>query len=132
MRCILNIVISCALATLMCSYKPNEVKTIWQIGTADGSADEFALAGGDYEKFLDHDFGWEDRFYVVGKSNPKQEFPYILPGPADAWGGTSPTAGIRTHVLNILFRMKSAPQEGGWKLMLMCWIPIRNVRLILR
>ncbi|MFC3199156.1 GH92 family glycosyl hydrolase [Parapedobacter deserti] len=93
-----------------------DAQVIWQIGTPDGSAKEFALAEGDYEKFLDHDFGWEDRFFIVGKSNPKQDFPYVLPGPDDAWGGTSHTAGIRTHVLNVLFRMKSTPQQGEWKL----------------
>jgi predicted alpha-1,2-mannosidase len=91
---------------------------IWQIGEKDNSAAEFALAPGDYEEFLSHDFGWEDRFYLVGKSTPKDDFPYILPGPDDRWGGTSGTAGIRTHVLNILFRMKSAPEKGDWKLII--------------
>ncbi|MEC3878151.1 GH92 family glycosyl hydrolase [Parapedobacter sp. 10938] len=116
MRKILNVMMGCALVTLMCSYKTDEVKAIWQIGTADGSADEFALSGGDYAKFLDNDFGWEDRFYLIGKSTPKEDFPYVLPGPADAWGGSSGTAGRRTYVLNILFSMKTAPQQDGWKL----------------
>ena len=109
---------SCLLIILTCSFQTSNSKIVWQIGSPDGSAHEFALSEGDYTKFLDHDFGWEDRFYLVGKSTAKQDFPYILPGPADAWGGTSHTAGIRSHVLNILFRMKSAPQEGQWKLVI--------------
>lgn len=91
---------------------------VWQIGKKDNSAAEFALAPGDYEEFLLHDFGWEDRFYLVGRSTPKDDFPYILPGPDDRWGGTSGTAGIRTHVLNILFRIRSAPEKGNWRLII--------------
>ncbi|MEA4916864.1 GH92 family glycosyl hydrolase [Proteiniphilum sp.] len=91
---------------------------VWQIGEEDSSAQEFALSSGDYDEFLNRDFGWEDRFFLVGKSDPKEDFPYILPGPDDAWGGTSHTAGIRTHVLNMLFRMKSAPDHGDWKLII--------------
>ncbi|MBK5196630.1 MAG: hypothetical protein JJE08_11515, partial [Proteiniphilum sp.] len=91
---------------------------IWQIGTEDRSAAEFALAPDLYETFLENDFGWEDRYYLVGKSNPKEHFPYVLPGPADSWGGTSSTAGIRAHVLNILFRMRSVPEDGEIKLII--------------
>ncbi|MBF6628965.1 MAG: GH92 family glycosyl hydrolase [Proteiniphilum sp.] len=91
---------------------------IWQIGNEDRSAAEFALAPDQYAMFLDNDFGWEDRYYLVGKSNPKEHFPYVLPGPADRWGGTSGTAGIRTHVLNILFRMKQVSDNGEMKLII--------------
>jgi predicted alpha-1,2-mannosidase len=98
--------------------KRQEIKTIWQIGINDNSAAEFALSPGDYKEFLNHDFGWEDRFFLIGKSDPQKDFPYILPGPDDAWGGTSHTAGIRTHVLNILFRMKSVSDHGNWKLII--------------
>ncbi|MBK5720913.1 GH92 family glycosyl hydrolase [Dysgonomonas sp. Marseille-P4677] len=95
-----------------------ESKIIWQIGVHDNSASELALAPDKYNDFLTHDFGWEDRFYLIGESSPEKDFPYILPGPADEWGGTSNTAGLRTHVLNILFRMKSVPDRGDWKLIL--------------
>ena len=40
---------------------------IWQIGSEDRSASEFALAPDLYEMFLENDFGWEDRYYLVGK-----------------------------------------------------------------
>lgn len=49
---------------------------------------------------------------------PSKDFPYVLPGPADHWGGTSYTAGIRTHVLNILFGMKEVPETDSWKLII--------------
>src|SRR5690554_138974 len=91
---------------------------IWQIGNEDKSAAEFALAPNNYTQFLENDFGWEDRYYLVGRSNAKEHFPYVLPGPADRWGGTSGTAGIRTHVLNILFRMKEVFDNGKMKLLI--------------
>src|SRR5690554_3931886 len=112
MRKIFTLGIVIGLTTLLQgSEKKQDTGVIWQIGIKDSSAVEFALAPGDYQKFLNEDFGWEDRFFLVGKSNPKEDFPYILPGPDDTWGGTSRTAGIRTHVLNILFRMKSIPDR---------------------
>lgn len=97
----------------------NNAHTIWQIGIKDNSASEFALAPDKYEDFLKHDFGWEDQFYIVGLSAPSKDFPYVLPGPADSWGGTSNTAGIRTHILNILFSMQDVVENNGdsWKLM---------------
>lgn len=79
---------------------------IWSIGKQDNSASEFALAPDGYADFLKHDFGWEDRSFVIGISDEKKDWPFVLPGPLDAWGGTSSTAGIRTHVLNIFFRLE--------------------------
>lgn len=99
-------------------YGNSRKSVIWQIGNEDRSAAEFALAPNHYEQFLENDFGWEDRYYLVGKSNLKEHFPYVLPGPADRWGGTSGTAGIRTHVLNILFRMKKGSDNGEMKLII--------------
>ncbi|MEO6930300.1 MAG: GH92 family glycosyl hydrolase, partial [Chitinophagaceae bacterium] len=59
-------------------------------------------------------FGWEDRYYIVGYSNPEKDFPYVLPGPKDVWGGTAPTAGIRSHLLNILFTIdKIGPKDNA-------------------
>ncbi len=93
-----------------------EQKTVWQIGDADKSADEFALAPNEYERFLENDFGWEDRYFLIGKSHSGTDWPYVLPGPSDKWGGTSGTAGWRSHTLNILFRMETVPDEGDWVL----------------
>ena len=92
--------------------------TIWQIGKSDNSSAEFALAKGEYSKFLEKDFGWEDRFYVVGYSNEKENFPFVLPGAMDYWGGTSGLAGIRPHELNLLFGIAEKPKTGNWQLII--------------
>ncbi|WP_224071580.1 GH92 family glycosyl hydrolase [Arachidicoccus terrestris] len=83
--------------------------TVWQIGAKDGSRRGMALAPGQYNDFLKEDFGWEDKFFLIGYSNPRQDWPYVLPGPVDSFGGTSNTAGVRNTVLNILFGIKGAP-----------------------
>ena len=70
---------------------------VWQIGQCDGSSSEFALAPDRYAQFVEQDFGYEDRYYLVGYSEAGRDMPYVLPGPDDTWGGTSPTAGWRTH-----------------------------------
>ncbi|MHC4241251.1 MAG: polysaccharide lyase family protein, partial [Planctomycetota bacterium] len=93
-------------------------QTIWVIGKSDNSAAEFALAPGSYDKFLEKDFGWEDRYFLLGHSQAREDWPYIMPGPADSWGGTSGTAGRRTHVLNILFGFQEVPASGNWKLVI--------------
>ncbi|MCF3107391.1 GH92 family glycosyl hydrolase [Niabella sp. CC-SYL272] len=96
--------------TILCN---SQERVIWSIGKKDNSAAEFALAPGRYQDFLKEDFGWENRQYIIGRSDPKKDWPYVLPGPADAWGGTSPTAGIRTQVLNLLFDLKTVDPEAA-------------------
>jgi predicted alpha-1,2-mannosidase len=113
MKRFLFLVSAIALLFFDCSGAPT---IVWQIGKADGSTAELALAPDKYADFLKHDFGWEDRFYLVGKSSPDNDFPYALPGPVDHWGGAGGAAGLRTHVLNILFDMQRAPANGDWKL----------------
>jgi predicted alpha-1,2-mannosidase len=88
---------------------------VFQIGNSDDSSSEFALANAEYEKFLEKDFGWEDRFYVVGFSDLQKDFPFVLPGAIDYWGGTSGLAGVRPHEINILFGIESKPTNGDWK-----------------
>ena len=56
---------------------------IWQIGKADNSASEFALGPSGYKKFLSKDFGYEDRYFLIGYSKADEDFPYVLPGPND-------------------------------------------------
>ena len=89
---------------------------VWQIGTKDGTGNEFALAPGGYEDFLPSEFGWEDRFYLVGRSSEAKDFPYVLPGEADAWAGSGHGAGPRTQRVNILFDVASAGGAGEWTL----------------
>src|SRR6476659_9800433 len=81
--------------------QPNDI--IWSIGKPDHSASEFALAPAGFKKFIEHDFGFEDKFFLVGYAKERNDFPYVLPGPVDTWGGTWPTSGWCTRQVNILF-----------------------------
>ncbi|MDO5524212.1 MAG: polysaccharide lyase family protein, partial [Bacteroidia bacterium] len=92
-----------------------KAQTVWSIGQKNNSAAEFALAPDKYHDFLKNDFGWENKSYVIGFSSPQADFPYILPGPADQWGGTGGLSGIRTHVFNILFKMPEMPDNTNFK-----------------
>ena len=97
-------------------FSSAQTKVVWEIGSSDNQSAGMALAPSEYKKFLEHDFGWEDRFYVVGYSNPEKDWSYVLPGPKDSWGGTAPTSGIRSHLLSILFGIDKLPAQGNWKL----------------
>src|SRR5699024_8196240 len=108
-----------ACSILILTLKSQQVfaqKTLWQIGQPDHSASEFALAPSDYKDFLKEDFGWENKFYLIGFSNPKEDWPYALPGPEDKWIGSSGTAGQRTAVGNILFGIENLPKQGAFEL----------------
>lgn len=78
---------------------------LWQIGKADSSNAEFALAPAGFSRFN------ADAFYVVGRSDPGQAWPYVHPGPSDDW------AGSREHVFTILFGAQAAGQGGTCKLL---------------
>ena len=104
--------------SLILSVWSADAKKIWQIGIEDDSAMEFALAKDGYEKFSASDFGWEDRFFLVGYSHEDTDMPYVLPGVADAWAGTSSTAGLRTHTFNIFFTLSQCRGRGDWQLLL--------------
>ena len=101
-------VLSCALAVRTAAASD---ATIWTVGEPDGRPDGFALAPDGFRDFLARDFGYEDKFYLVGHSDPSTDFPYVLPGPADTWGGTWPTSGWRTHEVNILFGLDEQPDD---------------------
>lgn len=74
-----------------------EMKTLWQVGQADRRSSEFALSPGDYNQFS------EDGFYAVGRSDSRQSWPYIQPGPRDGW------AGGRIHPAQIIFGLRQVP-----------------------
>lgn len=78
---------------------------LWEIGQADTNNAEFALAPGGYSKYS------ADAFYVVGRSDAKEAWPYVHPGPADGW------AGSREHVFTILFGVKGTASAGTCKLL---------------
>lgn len=102
---------ACLLATAATAAEQSP-SVIWTVGQADRSASEFALAPDRFRDFLANDFGYEDKYFLVGHSVPAADFPYVLPGPADTWGGTWPTSGWRTHQVNILFGLKEIPSDG--------------------
>ncbi|MBC7653048.1 MAG: hypothetical protein H7098_01080 [Oligoflexus sp.] len=91
---------------------------IWTIGKADQSPNEFALAPNGYKNFVGNDFGYEDEFYLVNYSKPKKDFPYVLSGIVDTWGGTFKWSGWRSNNINILFGLKSNPPQGNYKLVI--------------
>lgn len=100
----------------MSVIKVNGQTTIWKLGEADNTATDMALAPDQYANFLQADFGWEDRFFLVASSELKTDWPYVLPGPHDAWGGTGPTSGIRSQLLTIFFGLKDAASNNDYKL----------------
>ena len=77
---------------------------LWQIGKADGGNAEFALAPNHFDQFKN------DGFYVVGESDSHQDWPYVHPGPHDAW------AGGREHTFTVLFGLKQLPAAGSCQL----------------
>ncbi len=79
--------------------------TLWQIGQRDTNNLEFALAPNHYEEFE------EDGLFVVGRSDAKTAWPYVHPGPDDAW------AGEREHSFTILFGIKKPASEGNCRLL---------------
>lgn len=93
-----------------------QAQIVWNIGEKDKNTAGFALAPDKYADFLKNDFGWEDKYFIIGWSNPKTDFPYVLPGTSDVWAGSLNGAGIRTQEINILFRMKETGPDNGYKL----------------
>ena len=91
-------------------------RVIWQIGENNNSGSEFALSDNEYGRFIEKDFGWEDKYFLIGTSEDKTDWPYIIPGTSDTWGGTWGTSGWRSSTLTILFGMDKLPDHGDWKL----------------
>ncbi len=93
-------------------------RTVWSIGKADNSTAEYALAPNGFRDFIGHDFGYEDKFFLIGYSKEKNDFPYVIPGPVDTWGGTWTTSGWRTNQANILFGVEELPSKGDYNLVI--------------
>lgn len=74
---------------------------LWSIGQVDRDNREFALAPHDYHAFR------RDGFFIVGRSDPSRDWPFVQPGPADGW------AGNRSHTFRIVFGLKAAPTAPG-------------------
>jgi predicted alpha-1,2-mannosidase len=111
-----------ALASALAAWLPcsgaDAAQPLWQIGQADHQAAEFALAPTNYPEFLQR-FGSPDHAYYVGLSKPGQDWPYVLPGPADDWAGSG--QGGRWDQMNTLpigFVLDQVPGGGQCALIL--------------
>jgi hypothetical protein len=74
---------------------------LWQIGQADNSTADLALGPKDYQQYK------EDPLYVIGLSEAKRDWPYVLPGPGDGW------AEGRPHEAAVMFSLKQKPTGDG-------------------
>lgn len=52
---------------------------LWTIGQNDNQATGFALAPNQYKDFLAHDFGYEDRYFLVGFLKHRKIFRMLFP-----------------------------------------------------
>ncbi len=83
---------------------------LWQIGKADNDTAEFALGpdrSNQYSTTFPH-----GALFVTGQSDPKKDWPYIQPGPADIW------AGSKSHTCTIMFGLKMTSAEGKGQILL--------------
>ncbi|MBL9135776.1 MAG: hypothetical protein JNK85_07905 [Verrucomicrobiales bacterium] len=93
----------CALA-LNPAAVAADFRTVWSVGSPDHANAEFALAPSGYGKFQ------TDGFFVIGRSKPSVDWPYVHPGPSDAW------AGGGGHTFTVLFGLQQAPKPGECRL----------------
>jgi len=100
----LSLIIGLALFSLQLTASEKTLKVLWQIGKTDRNTAEFALAPSAHKQFT------QDGFFIVGASDPSKDWPYVQPGPGDAW------AGGRPHTFTIAFGMKEAGKTDSCKL----------------
>jgi hypothetical protein len=85
---------------------------LWRVGQTDRSAAEFALAQGEYSRFLQR-FGSPDRAFYIGLSDSATDWPCVLPGLSDEWAGSG--QGERWDQMNTLpigFVLEAPPSQG--------------------
>ncbi len=87
-------------------------QVLWQIGQADGHYAEFAIAG-NYPAYKKR-FGDNAPVFTVGSSRPERDWPFIHPGPVDAW------AGSRVHPFRIRFVLDQPPQGTFYLRIYLC------------
>src|ERR1035441_7904922 len=71
---------------------------LWSIGTKDTNTAEFALGPNDYHAYR------QPGVFMVGQSDPKKDWPYVQPVPADA--GWAPGT---LQTFEIFFGLEAAP-----------------------
>ena len=77
-------------------------RVLWQIGKPDKSYDDLAIAR-NYSAFQER-FGRRPLVFEIGRSEAARDWPFIQPGPDDAW------AGSREHPFTIRFALPEAPR----------------------
>lgn len=104
-----------AMAALLSTTHSQAGNVLFEIGTKDNSAAEFALYPGKYKNFL---MGFSGvKHFAVGYSRPSSNWPYVLPGPKDNWGGGGYWAGYHPrHFPIINFQLAQAKAEGNCQL----------------
>ncbi|WP_137402846.1 GH92 family glycosyl hydrolase [Echinicola rosea] len=108
-----SVVLAVMAMTVHCQPLSAQQYKVFQLGSPSGNGHGFALYPDGYEDFIAQDFGFEDRIFWIGRDDPQTDFPYVLPGPKDAWGGTGHTAGIRSHFLNLAFELDEFQPTTG-------------------
>ncbi len=91
--------LSAALATLLilastASSSAEQPRLLWQVGQPDNNTAEFAPGPGNYAQYD------QDGLFLVGMSKPKQDWPYVQPGPDDVW------ADSRRHTFTVFFGLE--------------------------
>ncbi|MPZ84412.1 MAG: hypothetical protein GEV28_30080 [Actinophytocola sp.] len=97
------------LVTALCppgSAAAADADAAFAVGTADGSAAEFALAPGGWQGYAAA-FP-DDADFTVGVDDPATDLPYIQPGPIDGW------AGSRPHTLTLRVSLTAAQVESSY------------------
>ncbi len=93
------------LASFTAITRGAEIERLWTIGTQDDSGAEFAMGPNQYSSYS------ADGFFVIGKSKPREQWPYVQPGPDDSW------AGGRRHTFDIAFGLDAIPPSGNCELL---------------
>ncbi|UNY99607.1 GH92 family glycosyl hydrolase [Zhouia spongiae] len=96
------------------SAQSGNKKLLWQIGTPDNAATEFALhKDNEYKNFVPRGFGGTDRSYIIGQSDPADDWPCILPGPMDGFAGYGFWAGRALTQLPVYFNITELDDKGS-------------------
>jgi len=82
---------------------------IWKIGKVDRGYSELAIPG-QWDRFRAGFGGGEGVEFEVGSDDAADSWPYVHPGPADAW------AGSRGHAFCIRFDLDDEPGKGIYEL----------------
>ena len=99
----LMVLLSVMLVVMACPKATASPTTLWQIGKFDHSSAEFNQ-GGAGRAFSGGTLPQTPVVYIIGKSNPKTDWPAYQPGSANA------RAGHRPHPYSIQFDLPNGPK----------------------